>query len=217
MTTSSGLERAKGLHLATSGVPDVVISGVLHDVLAVFNNRNRARIFAVFRHPLHRAISKYYSDLASDPAVGGMTLTQYVRSGGARVENNYLTRFLSGQYGGSLEVYHLNVAREFLRRKFVIGLARDLPGTVRVFYHSFRWNETASSLGTENVDRCFDDIFNALSDKSPLSIEEGSEGWKLLAAQNWFDLKVYEYAEYLFQQQLEQFPNYPTMTAVSWR
>ena len=58
------------------GVPDVIISGDIHGVLNVFNNRNRARIFAVFRHPMERAVSKYYADLASVPEVAGMTLPQ---------------------------------------------------------------------------------------------------------------------------------------------
>lgn len=215
MTTSEGLERANELQLAPSGVPDVVISSVLHDVLEVFNDNNRARAFAVLRHPLDRAVSKYYSDLASDPEVAGMSLTQYVRSGKSRVENNYLTRFLTGQYGGALGVHHMDVARECLRRKFVIGLASDLPGTVRVFDHVFQWsgsNETALELGgAANVHACYDNILSALSDKSPPAVEEGSEGWKLLVAQNWFDMKVYEYAEYLFQQQLDQL-DYPPVS-----
>ncbi len=59
-----------------SGVPDVIISGDIHGVLQLFNNRNRVRIFAVFRHPMERAISKYYADLESDPEVAGMTLPQ---------------------------------------------------------------------------------------------------------------------------------------------
>jgi hypothetical protein len=42
----------------------------------VFNNFNRARIFAVFRHPMERAVSKYYADLGSVPEVAGMTLPQ---------------------------------------------------------------------------------------------------------------------------------------------
>eukprot|EP00578_Thalassiosira_sp_NH16_P004594 CAMPEP_0181131212 /NCGR_PEP_ID=MMETSP1071-20121207/30302_1 /TAXON_ID=35127 /ORGANISM="Thalassiosira sp., Strain NH16" /LENGTH=718 /DNA_ID=CAMNT_0023217385 /DNA_START=124 /DNA_END=2282 /DNA_ORIENTATION=+ len=204
MTTSKGLKRAKDLKLASSAVPDVIISGDIHGVLDVFNNRNRARIFAVLRHPLDRAISKYYADLASDPEVGGMTLPQYVRSGGHRVENNYLTRYLSGRYGGKLDVRDLNLAREFLRRKFVVGLASDLPATANLFSHVFGWNNTAASLGLENVDLCYNNIYNALSDKSPPSVEEGSEGWKLLVAQNWFDLKIYEYAEHLFQVQVDQ-------------
>ncbi len=59
-----------------SGVPDVIISGDIHGVLQLFNNRNRVRIFAVFRHPMERAISKYYADLGTDPEVAGMTLPQ---------------------------------------------------------------------------------------------------------------------------------------------
>jgi len=173
-------------------------------VLSIFNNRNRARVFAILRHPLDRAISKYYADLGSDPDVAGMTLPQYVRSGGHRVENNYLTRYLSGRYGGKLTVHHLDVAREFLRRKFVVGLASDLPATANLFGHVFGWNHTTASLGLSNVDLCYDDILGALSGKKPPSIEEGTEGWKLLVAQNWFDLKIYEYVEHLFQLQVDQ-------------
>ncbi|KAL7547491.1 hypothetical protein ACHAWF_010784 [Thalassiosira exigua] len=197
MTTTKGIRHAKDLELASSGVPDVVISGDIHGVLSIFNNRNRARIFAVLRHPLDRAISKYYADVASDPEVSGMTLSQYVRAGGHRVENNYLTRYLSGRYGGKLEVKHLNLAREFLRRKFLVGLASDLPATANLFTRVFGWNATAASLGLEHVDLCYNSIYNAL-------VEEGSEGWKLLVAQNWFDLKVYEYAEHLFQLQVDE-------------
>mmetsp|Transcript_24113 Transcript_24113/g.43439 ORF Transcript_24113/g.43439 Transcript_24113/m.43439 type:complete len:220 (+) Transcript_24113:1568-2227(+) len=204
MYTSQGIEHAKDLDLASSGVPDVIISADIHGVLSIFNNRNHARIFAVLRHPMDRAISKYYADLAFDPDVAGMTLPQYVRSGGHRVENNYLTRYLSGRYGGKLTVHHLDVAREFLRRKFIVGLSRDMPVTANLFSHVFGWNHTVASLGLSNVDLCYNDIFDSLSTKSPPSIEEGTEGWKLLVAQNWFDLKIYEYAEHLFQLQVDQ-------------
>mmetsp|Transcript_31688 Transcript_31688/g.64029 ORF Transcript_31688/g.64029 Transcript_31688/m.64029 type:complete len:672 (+) Transcript_31688:87-2102(+) len=204
LSTSKGLAHAKELNLASSGVPDVIISGDMHGTLELFNNLNRARVFAVFRNPIERAISKYYADLASDPDVAGMTLTQYVRQGGHRVQNNYLTRHLSGRYGGKLEVFHLDVAREFLRRKFVVGLARDLPATTNLFTHVYGWNNTAAIMGMDNAEQCYQTIFNALTDSSPPSVDEGSEGWKLLVSQNWFDLKLYEYAEYLFQQQIDQ-------------
>lgn len=204
LSTSKGLAHAKELNLASSGVPDVIISGDMHGTLDLFNNLNRARLFAVFRNPIERAISKYYADLASDPDVAGMSLTQYVRQGAHRVQNNYLTRHLSGRYGGKLEVFHLDVAREFLRRKFVVGLARDLPATTNLFTHVYGWNNTAAIMGMDNAEQCYQTIFNALADSSPPSVDEGSEGWKLIVSQNWFDLKLYEYAEYLFQQQIEQ-------------
>ncbi|KAL7538956.1 hypothetical protein ACHAWF_006252, partial [Thalassiosira exigua] len=204
LSTSEGRRRAKDSKLAESGVPDVIVSRDVHGTLGVFNNRNRARMFAVLRHPLDRAVSKYRADVASNPSVSGMTLAQYVRSREYPVENNYLTRYLSGKYGGRLEVKHLDIAREFLRRKFVVGLASELPATMNLFSHVFGWNNTAASLGLRNVDLCYNHIYNLLSTKSPPMAEEGSEGWKLLVAQNWFDLKVYEYAEHLFRVQVDQ-------------
>ncbi|KAL9183639.1 hypothetical protein ACHAXT_004495 [Thalassiosira profunda] len=203
MSTAEGRRHAKDLGLVESGVPDVVISKDMHGTLDVFNNRNRARSFAILRHPLERAISKYHSALVSDPNVAGMTLTQYIRSA-AYLPDNYLTRFLSGRYRRKLGLEHLDIAREILRRKFVVGLASDLPASMNMFSHVFNWNVTAASQGLQNVDACFSNIYSALSDKSPPSVEEGSEGWKMLVAQNWFDLKLYEYAEHLFQVQVDQ-------------
>jgi hypothetical protein len=138
--------------------------------------------------------------------VAGFTLPQYVRSGGSHVENNYITRYLSGQLLGTLGIEHLDYAREFLRKKVVIGLARDLPTSASVFNHIFQWNTTFTDQNQvmSSTDDCYENIFNALSDKARPTIEEGSEGWKLLVAQNWFDLKVYEYIEYLFDEQLKQ-------------
>lgn len=231
MDSVEGIERAKALNLAASGVSDIIISSMLLDSLEVFNNReyillvdmmslslvqayilsyiskpysgNRARLFAVFRHPLERAVSKYYSDLISNPNIAGYTLPQYVRTQGSEyVENNYLTRHILGQYTGVLELKHLDYAREFLRRKVVVGLAKDLPTSAAVFHKVFDWNGEDDTMPSR--EGCYTDIFNALSDKSPPTIEEGSEGWKLLVAQNWYDLKVYEYIEFLFGEQLKQ-------------
>ena len=130
---------------------------------------NRARLFAIFRHPLERAVSKYYSDLVSNPSLAGYTLPQYVRTQGSQfVENNYLTRHILGQYTGVLELKHLDYAREFLRRKVIVGLARDLPTSAAIFQKIFDWNSGDDATMNES---CYKDIFYALSDKTPPSIE----------------------------------------------
>jgi hypothetical protein len=189
--------------MRSSGIPDVIISEDIHNVLDIFDSQNRAIMFSVFRHPLDRAISKYYADIASDTAVAGMTLQQYVRSGEGHLENNHMTRYLSGVYHGDLKEHHLDVAREFLRRKFVVGLARDLPTTADLFTRVFGWRNTTADKGIDSTDSCLKEIFRE-SAKSPPSVEEGSEGWKLVMAQNWFDLKLFEYAEHIFQLQVDQ-------------
>lgn len=186
-----------------SGIPDVIISEDIHSILDIFDSQNRVIMFAVFRHPLDRAMSQYYADIASDPAVASMSLQQYIRSGEDRLENNHLTRYLSGRYHGDLREEHLDIAREFLRRKFVVGLARDLPTTAELFSRVFSWRNATDIRGSEDVDLCIDTIFHELAAKSQPSLEEGSEGWKMVMAQNWFDLKLYEYAEHLFQLQAD--------------
>jgi hypothetical protein len=187
-----------------SMIPDVIISGEIQGVLEIFNKRNRARIFAVFRHPLERATSKYYADLAAVPELTGLTFPQYMLSPGDHVENNYLTRTLSGRHEGILLIHHLDVAREFLRSKFVVGLASDLPTSAEMFIQTFGWLNMTDSVSIKNLDLCDNNVYNSLSQKSPPVVAEGSEGYNLLIAENWFDLKLYEYVEHLFQMQLEK-------------
>lgn len=181
-----------------SMIPDVIISGDMQGVLKIFNKRNRVRIFAVFRHPLERATAKYYADLASVPELTGITFSQYMLSPGDHVENNYLTRTLSGRHEGILHIHHLDVAREFLRSKFVVGLASDLPTSAELFIHTFGWLNMTNTDSIKNLDLCDNNVYNSLSQKSPPIVEEGSEGYNLLIAENWFDLKLYEYVEHLF-------------------
>jgi hypothetical protein len=99
-------------------------------------------------------------------------------------------------------LYHLDIAREFIRRKFVVGLASDLPTTADMFSYVFGWHNSPS-LGQENVNLCCNNIYSALSRNPPPMVQEGSEGWRLLIAQNWFDMKPYEYVEHLFKLQLD--------------
>lgn len=148
-------------------------------------------------------MSQYYADIESDPAVASMPLQQYIRSGEGRLENNRLTRYLSGRYHGDLREEHLDIAREFLRRKFVVGLARDLPTTAELFSRVFGWRNSTGIGGSERANKCSDVIFHELAAMAKPSLEEGSEGWKMVMAQNWFDLKLYEYAEHLFQLQVD--------------
>lgn len=190
-------------HRINSGIPDVIISEDIHSILNIFDSDNRVIMFAVFRHPFDRAMSKYYADIASDPAVAGIPLQQYIRSGENRLENNHMTRYLSGRYHGDLRVEHLDIAREFLRRKFVVGLARDMPTTAELFLRVFGWRNATDTRGSEALDQCSDNIFHELAYKANPALEEGSEGWKMVMAKNWFDLKLYEYAEHLFQLQVD--------------
>ena len=55
-----GIQRAKSLGLAESGMADVFMTSLLYDGASVFDENHRARLFTMFRHPVHRAVQDYY-------------------------------------------------------------------------------------------------------------------------------------------------------------
>lgn len=54
-----GIEKAKRLGLAQSGLADVIVVRHLFEAEKIFNSQHRGRLFAIFRHPIDRAISMY--------------------------------------------------------------------------------------------------------------------------------------------------------------
>jgi hypothetical protein len=54
-----GLEKAKRLGLVESGLAEVIVIRHVFDAEQLFNQQQRGRLFAVFRHPLERAVSMF--------------------------------------------------------------------------------------------------------------------------------------------------------------
>ena len=60
-TTPEGIARAKQLQLIQSGVADIIFSPLLYQTTQLFEGTGKqARLFAVFRHPVERAISLFH-------------------------------------------------------------------------------------------------------------------------------------------------------------
>jgi len=65
------------------------------------------------------------------------SLEQYAQSD--IVENNWMTRQLSGQLGGELTEANLQKAMEVVRRKFMVGLMTQIEPSMTRFEKFFRW------------------------------------------------------------------------------
>jgi hypothetical protein len=60
-TLPEGLERAKKMGFAKSGLADVVFTGFIPQATnTIFDDDHRASTFAIFRHPFSKAISQFY-------------------------------------------------------------------------------------------------------------------------------------------------------------
>jgi len=193
VSSTEGIQRARQLNLASSGLPDVIISPLFHDALELFDSNHHGRAFTLIRHPLERAASTYYNlKRAKHSSIGEMTIMEYARS--PYIENNWMVRYLSGKVQGDLNKEHLMVAKEVLRTRFIIGLADKKEESMKRFENYFNFKSDPSS-----PERCAENIILNLSDNT--NVREGTEEWALLEWQNKFDMDLYQYSQELFQTQ----------------
>jgi len=207
-STHQGISRAKNLNLTSSGLADVVISPLLHEASSLFTPTRRGRMFAIFRHPVERAASLFYFIQESQWQQPGtrndqfahITIEQFYKNGFA--ENNWMTRFLTNELTkDELTENDLNIAKEVLRQKCLVGLLEEKGETFERIQKYFGWrpkNEEDQDCLEKKVEWAW-----PMKHKHP-DIEEGSRAWRLILAANKFDLRLFEYAEELFVDQGEK-------------
>jgi len=203
-TSISGLKRAKAMGLVQSGLVDVFVSQYVVPAAEVFAPEYKGRMFALFRHPVDRAVSEfYYLQMATweptyNPELAAMTLDQYAHS--PYIERNWVTRMLVNKLGGEIYENDLNLAKEIIRRKCLVGLVRDMDESVRRFdlYFGFDDDDTGEKR------RCWQDILDdgkTSNRNDHPKVSEGSPEWDMIRRVNFFDMQLYEYAEGLFEEQ----------------
>jgi hypothetical protein len=205
-STVAGIQRAKEMGFADSQLADIVVSPFVFETNDLFTQTAKGRFFSVFRHPIDRAISMFYYIQVADwepsykPELKEWTLEQYAQSD--VVENNWMTRQLSGQLGGELTDSNLQKAMEVVRRKFMVGLMTQIEPSMTRFEKFFRWKY---KVNPTNQETCRARLMSGGSNsnkanKKPLP-KEGEPAWDLLAHQNNFDIQLYKYIEQLFVEQ----------------
>jgi hypothetical protein len=205
--TLERLKHAKDMQLVQSGQVDVVTTQYLHAGATLFDGQqHRGRCFTLFRHPIERAVSLFhYLGIASheptyDPQLKYISLEMWARS--KRIEHNWMVRFLSNELVGDLTPRHLDIAKEVLRRKCLVGLLEEKTGSFLRFQKFFGWQ-----FYNEEMHDCQDKILNwhwSNKHKHDL-VEEGSPEWELLYKQNILDMELYNYAKQLYVEQRSLF------------
>eukprot|EP00986_Skeletonema_menzelii_P012722 scaffold7172_cov149-Skeletonema_menzelii.AAC.4 len=190
-------------------------------------------MFALFRHPLDRTLSLFYhkqqdkESVHYDPSMAIYSLVDWVNSPG--YITNFMTRTLVGKVDNQipLTAVDLDVAKEILRRKCVVGLLDEKAESMKRFARLFGWDadvhhdslsllqgEAAASRAKAerwknqivNDEECFDKLLhiNWLNKHRHPPLREGSIEYKLVKSKNSFDLELYDYTKQLFQEQYTQ-------------
>jgi len=161
-------------------------------------------MIAMFREPIERAVSLYHSMRRSQQyatQVGSLSsVEQYAKS--SLVENNWMTRFLSNTLSGELTPQHEAIAREVLRSKCIIGLIRDKTETMRRLELLFKIKAKKSKESEECLEKL---LYWSWPGKNKHTPVVDGEAWDILHKQNTFDLRLYEYAQNLFEAQKKLF------------
>lgn len=107
-----------------------------------------------------------------------------------------MTRFLTNRLTkAELSAEDLDLAKLVLKEKFLVGLMEKKTQSLDRFQKYFGW------IASDK-----DCIQNKIEWSWPMKhhhapVDEGSDAWDLIAAQNTFDIMLYEYAKELFSHQ----------------
>lgn len=199
-TTVGGINHAKSIGLAQSGLADVVISPYVMEASTIFNEDFPGRAFTIMRDPIERAVSMYYYR-TKDKMDLDVTLEEYAKGQG--IENNWMTRYLSGQMEGELTKEKLEQAKVVLRRKFLIGFVDDFQESIYRVLNYNGWEYSAEETEALNQQICLESVAKVGSNQNDdyQMPKRGSQAHALLSWQTQYDMKLYEYAKELFDKQ----------------
>jgi len=223
-------------------VPDVRLGSLLFgigqnhihgDNEEISGTEYKGVMFAMFRHPIDRTLSFFYhkqkdkESVHYDPSMEIYSLVDWVNS--PSYITNFMTRTLVGKVDNQipLTAVDLDVAKEILRRKCVVGLLDEKAESMKRFARLFGWDadvhhdslsllqgEAAASRAQAerwkdqivNDEECQDRLlhYSWLNKHKHPILNEGSVGYKVVKSKNSFDLELYYYARQLFEEQYIQ-------------
>lgn len=160
------------------------------------------------RHPVERAVSlfHYLKKATWEPTFSERlrkikSVEDYAISEFA--EDNWMVRFLTNKMTTMVTRDDLEIAKEILRRKFIVGILLDTRGSVERYLHYFGWNYNDL---TPEQQKCMNKKLSVGSNKNKHDIvEEGTMGWRILRANNLLDLELYDYVLQLYEEQGQMF------------
>jgi hypothetical protein len=134
------------------------------------------------------------------PVLQNWTLEEYATSN--VIENNWITRQLTNELSGELNDTHLKAAMEVISRKFFVGIMTKLEESMTRFEKLFHWKFRVNPPYQEE---CRKGLIGRGSNSNRKNKKgkpiPGDPVWDLIAAQNTYDIQLYELIESLFLEQ----------------
>jgi len=208
LTTADSREKARDKGLRDVHPNILVLSPNVYETSDIFSGSYQAELWTWFRHPVERQISYYFylknipmGHPRYNPSMATLTLGEWVLTH-LHTPNAMLTTLLGVPTNpmGWTEM-DLTVAKNLLRQKAKIGLLDQKTESVRRF--SYGRAPVGASGARECQERLLDYAWTTKGRHDPVG--KKSDGYQLLVQSNSLDMKLYDYAVYLFEQQAEVF------------
>ncbi|KAL9185489.1 hypothetical protein ACHAXT_003266 [Thalassiosira profunda] len=198
-STPEGIDRGVDKGLASANLVDSIYSTNLRDTSRLFAPPVdvRGRAIVVLRDPIERAVAKYNWLSGIDEKVKEMTLEQF--ASGGYIEDNILTRALVGKRPDDvLSHKDLILAKEMLKRKFVVGLFDRMDESIARLESFFGWKigDGARVCQQRQVGLVMTKEYNKV-----IPPAAGSAERRVLMERVGLDAELYEYARFLYDYQ----------------
>lgn len=199
-TSISGLQTANSLGFASQQPADAVYTAFLREATQyLFDGDHPAAVFALFRHPVDRAVSLFYYlqhatwEKTYRPEFQNLSLRDFARS---RADDNYMTRTFRGKTADMpLTRDDLELAKHFLEHYVLVGLTDQIDESIERFAQAFGWDQQS------RWKNCWRRASHGNNRFDHPHVQPGDDDWNLLAARNEFDLELFRFAQELFVSQ----------------
>ena len=210
LSDDPGIQRARELGLARSGLADVVVSSRFLHATSLFDNDGvggggKGRAFTILRHPVERSVSTFYYlreatwERNYNPALKTMSLLDYANH--PKTASNWMVRWLTGKnHESELGQQDLEFAKQLLRRKFLILLTQDMGASVDRLVQYMGWTDDVPKVGLKCA-RVAGLKVAAQNQNDHNKIQKATKEYEELEKINNLDIELYEYAVRLFHEQ----------------
>ena len=225
-STIAGISQAKANRLVSSrDILDVITSSHLHEGCTLLSSIHQGRLFVMFRHPVEREVSLFYylgKAIWEDgyrEDFRNMTLLEYATFDDHDHEHkrvkidNWMVRYLARKLKGNILPQDLQLAKDILRYKSLIGLTSEYQESMRRFdlFYGIRFNEGEREKvnglrGRPNEGDCVEEqMRERVNENLHDPINKDSPEWNALKNANNFDMELYSFAKMLYAEQGKMF------------
>lgn len=193
-STPEGLEFSHNNSLVDSNAIDFVVSTYFLSGSALFNEAHMGRAFAIFQHPVERALSVFHSQRKINKALQQVSFEQHVKSD--YFFDNWMVRQLTGTMPWvELDEDRLARAKNTIQRKIFVGVQDQMGETLRQLRMHYDWSDIEEGC-TSNF------VKDEPAQGHPgLAGGRGGKTWNVLVEKEKWDMSLYHFALQLFSQQ----------------